>query len=91
MNGWTAPLCRYIHLPTQILWWDTIEWYMLIMGYVMGLIYSPLVWLTVPLMPFTLFPLKRSANRGAVGQLMYLVGLKSIKGYPEPVSHLFWE
>ena len=47
MEGWDQPLCRYMHRPIQVLWFNIEEWYLLAMLYFVGLMSSAAIWIAI--------------------------------------------
>lgn len=82
---------EYLHLPIQILWFDTGEVAVIVVFYLMAMMFGGLMWIVLLIGPFTLIRYKRSKERGFFQHLIYQFGYAKIKGYPLPTANHFYE
>jgi len=82
---------EYLHLPLQILWFDTPEIVVIVMFYLLTMIFGGLTWLLLLVGPYFLIRFKRSKERGYFQHLLYQFGYAQIKGYPLPTANKFYE
>ena len=80
-----------MHLPAQYLWFDTEEWLVLFIPFVMGIMGHAVLLLLMPLLPYFVFPLTRKQPRGFVMHLKLTFGLSSLHGYPPNIYTQFEE
>ena len=91
MEQWEAALCRYMHLPVQILWWSSVEWYMLLLSYFAGSTLHPFLFLGIIFLPIYLFPSIRKKPRGFVLHAQIAFGVRRLYGYPSPLAGVMHE
>lgn len=88
---YSARTTKYLHMPVQVLWFDSNEVVLLIFGYLCGLLLGGIWWaILFVVIPFLIIK-KRKANRGYFNQMLYSYGLRDITGYPDPSAVIFWE
>jgi len=82
---------EYLHMPTQILWFDSSEFSMIIVLYLMAMVFGGLTWIALFIGPCIIIPYKRKKERGYFQHLLYKTGFASLKGYPLPTANVFHE
>jgi hypothetical protein len=78
-----ARVPRYLHLPPQILWFDTEDLAAIAGCYLAWLMFSS--WVILPfavLVPFFFIRTKQRRPRGFLRHKLYSLGFASLKGYP---------
>lgn len=91
MSNWDVPLCRYLHLPLQVLWYSVEEWFLLGGIYFAGLMADAIIWLLIPAVLYAGIPALRKKHRSYFKHTQLLLGIKELKGYPPPTSGRFCE
>jgi len=81
---------RYLHQPVQILWGDSNEFTILVLLYLFALLAGGYFWFSLGLI-FPICSYKRKQNRGYFNQLLYFMGFRKFKGYPDPSEVRFFE
>lgn len=84
-------LLKHLHEPTQIMWFDATEAGIIIFFYVIALVFDGFAWILFLVGPYWFISEKRSGTRGYAIQMLYSVGLKSFKGYPNANANVFRE
>jgi len=87
-----ARVPRYLHLPLQVLWFDTEDIAVILVCYVMWMVVSS--WLIVPfvvLAPFLFMKIKATRPRGFLRHKLYRAGFSQLRGYPPPHARRFRE
>lgn len=82
---------QYLHLPLQILWFDSEEVAIIIICYLFGLIFGGYAWLTPVLGPCLYIYVKRRNPRGYLIHTCYRLGFADLKGYPGYQAREFYE
>ncbi|MEJ2743454.1 MAG: type IV conjugative transfer system protein TraL [Gammaproteobacteria bacterium] len=82
---------QYMHLSTQLLWFDQEELSIILCCYLMGLVFGGWAWSLLIIGPIVYIPIKRRQPRGFLLHLLYRVGLAQLKGYPGPEAKVFFE
>lgn len=82
---------QYLHLPLQLLWFDSEELMIIMVLYVFGLVFGGWAWAGIVIGPYLYIQVKRKKPRGFLRHLLYQAGLYRLDGYPEPHSSRFWE
>lgn len=82
---------QYMHMPLQILWFDTGEIMVIMVLYVFGLIFGGWAWLSVIIGPYLYIQVKRRKPRGFLRHLLYQLGFYRLDGYPSPHTNEFYE
>lgn len=82
---------KFMHLPLQILWFDTEEISIIMIGYTIGLVFGGLAWIALVLGPVFYIPIKRKQPRGFMKHMLFRIGLAHLKGYPGPEAKVFSE
>ena len=82
---------QYLHLPTQVLWFDSHEVMLLTFAYLGALTIKGWSWLFLFAAVFAFIPYKRAKPRGYIPHLLYRAGLVSMKRYPVPAARRFDE
>lgn len=82
---------QYLHLPIQILWFDTNEIFIILIGYLTGLVFGGWAWLALVILPSIYIPYKRKQDRGFLPHQFYKSGFIELKGYPPPTAEKFHE
>jgi hypothetical protein len=81
----------YMHLPLQVLWFDTSEVTVIIVFYLAAMIFGGVMWYLLIIGPYALISFTRSQARGYIKHLMYVFGWTNIVGYPNPSAMRFCE
>lgn len=82
---------QYLHLPLQVLWFDTTELFIMLCFYLAALLVGGIAWVGVIAGPVVLISYKRKQARGYFQHLLYSYGYSSIQGYPLPTAEEFHE
>ena len=83
---------QYLHLPVQVLFWDSHELALLIMAFTFSLILESLIfWAIFFGIAFVVIRIKRNRPRGWLLHIPYRLGLMRVKGYPLPTAKRFSE
>jgi hypothetical protein len=82
---------QYLHLPLQILWFDTEEISVIVIFYLMAIIFGGFAWLFVVLGPCCYINIKNKQPRGYLLHTLYRLGFAQLKGYPGPQAKEFYE
>jgi hypothetical protein len=82
---------QYLHLPLQILWFDTEEVSVIIVSYLIGLLFGGLSWLLLVLLPCLYIWIKRQQPRGYLVHTLHRLGFAKLTGYPGPQAREFYE
>jgi conjugal transfer pilus assembly protein TraL len=89
-KGWFP---RYFDSPIQILWWEIDEILPLFLMLMIGLFFGSFLFCAV--IGFVLFWLitkyKKNLPNGYIGNILYMTGLRRIKGYPSYLENKFRE
>lgn len=73
---------QYLHRPYQVLFFETEELVMLILGFFLALSFGKVFWILFIILPFLMAKAKRTMPRGYLKHILYLTGLVSFKGAP---------
>ena len=73
---------EYLHLPLQVLWFDTPEITMIAMLYIMAALFGGIAWFFLFVGPILVIPYKRAQPRGYFSHLLYVFGWSRLAGYP---------
>lgn len=82
---------QYLHLPLQVLWFDTEELMLIMSIYVMALTmggYAGLVGLAGLIW---YMKVKHNNPRGFLRHILYGSGVYTLEGYPSPFARRFYE
>ncbi len=82
---------EYLHLPLQVLWFDTPELTLIAMLYIMAAIFGGIAWAFLFVGPILIIPYKRAQPRGYFSHLLYVLGWQSYSGYPSHTLSRFAE
>ena len=82
---------EYLHLPLQVLWFDTPELTLIAMLYIVAAILGGITWLLLIVGPILMIPYKRSQPRGVFSHLLYVCGWQRYSGYPLAAQTTFSE
>jgi len=75
---------QYLHRPLQVLWWESDEFVVVMLGLILWLLFGGYYFILIGLIvPFFYSRFKKRHSRGFFGHLMYFLGFKKFKGYPE--------
>lgn len=92
MTEYSTRLPQYLHLPFYFLWFDVIEWVIIVLSYILGVgLLSGVYYILIFLIPFLSIRYKRSKSRGYFNHLRYKFGFSNLEGYPLPDSLTFNE
>jgi hypothetical protein len=83
---------RYLHLPTQILWFDLEDLGVVCAAYCIWLVADS--WYVAPIVvvaPWLFMTVKSDKPRGFLGHSLYGIGLQSMHLYPGPHLEVFHE
>ncbi|MFO1259326.1 MAG: hypothetical protein U1E78_13085 [Gammaproteobacteria bacterium] len=84
-------MAKYLHLPLQILWFDSNEVALIFILYIMALCFGGLMWVALVVLPFPLIRQKRQMSRGYFQHTIYQLGWMDLKGYPVSSARTFYE
>ncbi len=84
-------MTKYLHLPLQILWFDSGEITVIVVCYLIAMIFGGLTWLVLLIGPLVLIRYKRRKGRGFFQHLLYQLGYAELIGYPLPTAKRFYE
>lgn len=84
-------ILKHLHEPQQILWFDTVEVGIIILFYLVAILFEGIAYVGLLIGPYWFITEKRASERGFVSHLAYEMGLKPIKGYPDPSARRFNE
>ena len=82
---------EYLHLPLQVLWFDTPEITLLAMFYIIAAIFGGITWLLLFVGPIFIIPYKRTRPRGFFSHVLYVLGWSTFCGYPPYTLSTFAE
>ncbi len=82
---------QYLHLPLQVLWFDTEELMVIVVLYVFGLVFGGWAWLLLILGPYGYIQVKRNKPRGFLRHQLYSLGFYRLDGYPSAHVNEFHE
>ncbi|MBI5328321.1 MAG: conjugal transfer protein TraL [Deltaproteobacteria bacterium] len=72
---------QYLHKPSQTLWWESDEFALILLSLTLLLVFG-IKFIFLFVFPYTYSKIKNKYNRGFVGHLPYMLGLKDFKGCP---------
>jgi hypothetical protein len=78
-------MTKYLHLPLQVLWFDTNEIALIFILYIMALCFGGLMWAALFILPAPIIKQKRKLHRG------HQMGWMNFKGYPNSSARIFYE
>ena len=81
----------YLHLPLQVLWFDTHEIAILIIFYLFAAVFGGVAWFLIILGPAFVIPIKRRKPRGWFFHQFHAYGFVELEGYPLPTENKFRE
>lgn len=81
----------YLHLPIQVMWFDTNEITFLAMLYLCCSLLGGWAWLLLFMLPYPILTYKRRQPRGFFTHILYKVGFLTFTGYPESAADHFRE
>jgi len=81
----------YLHLPLQVLWFDSSEITMIAMFYIAGVLFGGIAWLLLVVGPILIIPYKRQQPRGFLAHFFYMIGWSRFCGYPTHTLSNFTE
>lgn len=84
-------LPQYLHLPVQILWFDTHDIVVLIVGLGFSLLLESILWIPIMATSIAIIVIKSKKPRGWILHSIYRLGLSRLKGYPLPSCRNFSE
>jgi len=84
-------LPQYLHMPVQVLWFESDEVMIIMFGYLIGNLFGGLAWLAMILLPYPYILLKKNNPRGFLKHLIYMSGFFKIEGYPDYFAKRFHE
>ncbi|MEM6415476.1 MAG: type IV conjugative transfer system protein TraL [Pseudomonadota bacterium] len=82
---------QYLHLPPQVLWFDTHELLVLVAAYIGSLLLKGHSWIVMLALAVFVIQFKRKKPRGYIAHLFYRTGLFQLKHYPVPVARRFYD
>jgi hypothetical protein len=82
---------QYLHLPLQILWFDTEEVSVIVMSYLISIIFGGYAWFLLVLGPCLYISIKRRQPRGYLVHTLHRLGFAKLVGYPGPQAKEFYE
>ena len=82
---------QYMHMPMQLLWFDTEEITIIVVCYIFGVVFGGYAWLFLFIGPVFYIQVKRRKPRGFLVHQLYRFGFAHLKGYPEPQALQFYE
>ncbi|WP_257291443.1 type IV conjugative transfer system protein TraL, partial [Endozoicomonas sp. ONNA1] len=82
---------QYLHMPMQILWFDTTEWTLILGTYLVVLLFGMFAGGIALLLLLSAIQYKRKRERGFFQHILYEYGYSSIEGYPLPTADVFYE
>lgn len=75
---------QYLHRPLQVLWWESDEFLIVMLGFGMWLTFGGYYFVVVGLtVPYVYSKFKKRYSRGFLRHMMYFAGFKRFEGYPE--------
>ena len=86
-----ARVPQFLHLPPQILWFDTHELLILVAAYIGSLFLKGYAWVGMMALAVVVIRFKRQKPRGYIAHLFYRAGLFQLKHYPAPIASRFDE
>ncbi|WP_305045023.1 type IV conjugative transfer system protein TraL [Geoalkalibacter sp.] len=82
-NGLSRPWPAYLSSPFQVLFWETDELLMIVMGLVIALLSDALwTWSLVIIIPVIYCRIKKDRPKGYLYHLLYFAGFIKMEGYP---------
>lgn len=82
---------QFLHLPIQVMWFDANELTFLALLYMLCSLLGGWAWLLMLLLPYPVLKYKRSQQRGFFLQILYILGVMDIQGYPDASAKQFRE
>lgn len=86
-----APFPSTLHEPAQMLWFNSVEWYLILLIFIGGLLSHASLWICGIPFYYQYLPFARKQLRGYFTHLLYTAGLFEIKGYPPVLAMEFSE
>lgn len=77
---------RYLHKPIQVLWWESDEFVIVMMFFILALMFGYVFWLFLIAGPYIYTKFKRKYPRGFLKHLLWILGFVKVEHYPS-----FWE
>ena len=82
---------QYLHMPMQVLWFDTVEWRLIAASYLVVVLFGFVAGAIALFLIIALIRYKRSRERGYFQHLIYEYGYSRIEHYPLPTAKVFHE
>ncbi len=73
---------RYLSAPIQILWFESDEFAIITICYILGLLFGWIGWVILIVAPYLYSKLKKNYPRGFLKHSLYFIGLLKLEGYP---------
>lgn len=84
-------LPQYLHLPVQLLWFDTHDIVVLMAALFFSLLLESILWIPIMGLAIAIIVIKSKRPRGWILHSIYRIGLARLKGYPLPSCRNFYE
>lgn len=84
-------LPQYLHMPVQIIWFESDEIMVILFGYLIGNLFGGWAWAAIAVLPWPYIIAKKKNPRGYLKHLLYMLGFLKIDGYPIYFSQEFNE
>jgi type IV conjugative transfer system protein TraL len=82
---------QYLSSPLQILWFETDDLGIILLCFMVGSMIGGLSWALLLAGPYVYAKFKKKYPPGFFQHLLYFVGLKTMKDYPNPFANEFQE
>jgi len=91
MSEYRAKVFQYLHKPYQVLFFEEDELVLFVVLFLLAFVFGGIFWVLIIPCIFGYVSIKKRLPRGHLKHVLYVIGLVTLKGYPNFFEDRFIE